>query len=120
MQRKFVLMLIIAIPIFLLSCNEGRKTNQENYDKQEKQENKGTNQGMDRDTLSQGSLIMNFRKQRINVPSQMEAAHEKDINLFQKQAEEGDDPELKAFASKNLPVLEMHRDSVKAIQLDLR
>jgi putative membrane protein len=51
---------------------------------------------------------------------EMASAHEKDINLFKKQAEDGNDPELKTFASKNLPILLMHRDSVQNIQKDLR
>lgn len=46
--------------------------------------------------------------------------HESDVDLYQKQAENGKVPELKSFASKNLPVLLVHRDSVKAIQKDLK
>jgi putative membrane protein len=51
---------------------------------------------------------------------EMASAHEKDIELFKKQAEDGNDPQLKTFASKNLPILLMHRDSVQNIQKDLR
>lgn len=51
---------------------------------------------------------------------EMVNAHEKDISLFQKQAENGTDPQLKTFASKNLPILLMHRDSIQNIQKDLR
>jgi putative membrane protein len=51
---------------------------------------------------------------------EMVSAHEKDIDLYKKQAEDGNDPELKTFASKNLPVLLMHQDSVQNIQKDLR
>jgi putative membrane protein len=41
--------------------------------------------------------------------------HQKDVANFQKQANSGSDPELKAFASKTLPVLQMHKDSATAI-----
>lgn len=51
---------------------------------------------------------------------EMVSAHDKDIDLYKKQAEDGNDPELKSFASKNLPILLMHRDSVQNIQKDLR
>lgn len=46
--------------------------------------------------------------------------HEKDVDKFQKQAENGKDEEVKAFAAKTLPVLLMHLDSAKAIRDDLR
>jgi putative membrane protein len=51
---------------------------------------------------------------------EMVNAHEKDIDLYQKQAENGNDPQLKSFASKNLPILLMHRDTIHNIQKDLR
>jgi putative membrane protein len=41
--------------------------------------------------------------------------HEKDVDKFKKQAENGTDPELKSFAAKTLPVLLMHQDSAKKI-----
>lgn len=41
--------------------------------------------------------------------------HEKDVDRFKKQAENGTDPELKSFAAKTLPVLLMHQDSAKKI-----
>ena len=41
--------------------------------------------------------------------------HEKDIDKFKKHAEKGVDPDLKAFASKTLPILLMHQDSAKKI-----
>jgi putative membrane protein len=41
--------------------------------------------------------------------------HEKDVDKFKKFAENGDDPELKSFAAKTLPVLLMHLDSAKSI-----
>lgn len=42
--------------------------------------------------------------------------HEKDVDKFRKQSENGKDPEIKAFASKTLPVLQMHLDSAKSIR----
>lgn len=41
--------------------------------------------------------------------------HQKTIADFEKQAAGGGDPELKAWAAKTLPVLQMHRDSATAI-----
>lgn len=41
--------------------------------------------------------------------------HQKDIDKFKKQAENGNDPDLKAFASKCLPILQTHQDSAKSI-----
>jgi putative membrane protein len=34
--------------------------------------------------------------------------HEEDIELFKKEAQEGKDAELKAFAAKHVPILELH------------
>ncbi|HAH24490.1 MAG TPA: DUF305 domain-containing protein [Prolixibacteraceae bacterium] len=42
--------------------------------------------------------------------------HEKDVDKFKKHAENGVDPDLKAFASKTLPMLLMHQDSAKNIR----
>ena len=42
--------------------------------------------------------------------------HEKDTEAFRKYAQNGNDAELKAFAAKTLPVLEMHLDSAKKIK----
>ena len=47
--------------------------------------------------------------------SMMVNDHQKTIADFQKQANGGSDPELKAWAAKTLPVLLMHRDSATAI-----
>ena len=41
--------------------------------------------------------------------------HQKDIDEFKKQADNGNDPDLKAFASKCLPILQTHQDSAKSI-----
>jgi putative membrane protein len=42
--------------------------------------------------------------------------HEEDVKEFQKEADKGKDPEVKAFASRTLPVLQSHLDGVKSIQ----
>lgn len=41
--------------------------------------------------------------------------HQKTIKDFETQANSGSDPDLKAWAAKTLPVLQMHRDSATAI-----
>ena len=48
--------------------------------------------------------------------SEMVDDHEKDVDKFKKQAENGTDPELKSFAAKTLPILLMHQDSAKKIK----
>jgi putative membrane protein len=42
--------------------------------------------------------------------------HDKDVDKFKKQAENGTDPEIKAFATKTLEVLLVHQDSAKQIK----
>lgn len=42
--------------------------------------------------------------------------HQKDVDKFKKQADDGKDPDVKAFASKTLPVLQMHLDSAKNVR----
>jgi len=42
--------------------------------------------------------------------------HEKDTDKFRKYAQNGENAELKAFAAKTLPILEMHLDSAKKIK----
>jgi putative membrane protein len=42
--------------------------------------------------------------------------HQKDIAAYQRQAQQGTDPELKAFAKKTLPVLQKHLKMVQAAQ----
>lgn len=46
--------------------------------------------------------------------------HEKDIKTFEKQAKNGKDPELKAFAGEALPKLREHLDHAKQIQKQLQ
>jgi putative membrane protein len=42
--------------------------------------------------------------------------HEEDVKEFQKEANTGKDPQIKAFASETLPVLEQHLSQIKSIQ----
>ena len=42
--------------------------------------------------------------------------HEEDVKEFQKEANTGKDPQIKAFASETLPVLEQHLSKIKSIQ----
>jgi putative membrane protein len=41
--------------------------------------------------------------------------HEKAVSLFEKQAKSGDSEDLKAFASKTLPVLQEHLKMARAL-----
>jgi putative membrane protein len=41
--------------------------------------------------------------------------HEEDVKDFQKEANSGKDDQLKSFASRTLPVLQSHLDSIKQI-----
>lgn len=45
--------------------------------------------------------------------------HEKDVKEFKEASEESDDAELKAWAGKTLPTLQMHLDMAKDIQSKL-
>lgn len=47
---------------------------------------------------------------------QMVDDHEKDIDKFKKEAEDGKNAEVKAFASKTISTLMMHLDSAKAVR----
>jgi len=42
--------------------------------------------------------------------------HEEDVALFQKEADSGSDPNLKAFAQKTLPTLKEHLSMAKELQ----
>lgn len=46
--------------------------------------------------------------------------HEKDIKKFKKEAEKGEDPEFKSWASKTLPTLEHHLDMAKKAHDNLK
>ena len=43
------------------------------------------------------------------------ADHQKTVALFQKQANSGEDPELKAFAQKTLPILQRHLQMAQSL-----
>lgn len=45
----------------------------------------------------------------------MVADHKEDVDLFEKASKDCKDPELKAFATKTLPVLKMHLDNIQKI-----
>jgi len=47
--------------------------------------------------------------------SMMKEDHRKDISKFEKEANSGKDNDIKSWASKTLPTLKVHRDSVEAI-----
>lgn len=46
--------------------------------------------------------------------------HQEDVDAFEKASNNSKDADLKAFASKTLPVLKMHLDSAKAVQQSLK
>jgi putative membrane protein len=46
--------------------------------------------------------------------------HEKDIELFEQQAESGEDPDLRTFAEGALPTLREHLELAKQIQSQIR
>jgi putative membrane protein len=50
----------------------------------------------------------------------MEDAHDKAINKFERRADKGEDADIKAFASKMVPHLKMHRDKIDACQDHLK
>lgn len=46
----------------------------------------------------------------------MVSDHQKDVSTFQKESQNSSDADVKAFATKTLPVLQKHLDTVKGIQ----
>ena len=52
--------------------------------------------------------------------SMMNTDHSEDINKFQVAANNAQDVDIKAFANKTLPVLRMHKDSVTAINKNMK
>lgn len=60
---------------------------------------------------------VDFDKKYIKM---MLSMHRKDIDKFEDMAKEDDQPDLKAFAAKNLPKLKMHLDSAKAINKQVK
>ncbi|MBK1988682.1 DUF4142 domain-containing protein [Sphaerospermopsis aphanizomenoides BCCUSP55] len=47
---------------------------------------------------------------------QMVADHNKDISLYRRQSQQGDDQDLKNWATKNLPLLQDHLTQARSIQ----
>ena len=47
--------------------------------------------------------------------SAMVKNHQKTVDRFTEQAEQGQDPELKAFADRNLPILQQHLDHARVL-----
>ena len=47
--------------------------------------------------------------------SMMVKDHQDDVDKFEKMSKDGNDADLKAFATKTLPILRAHLDSAKAI-----
>jgi len=47
---------------------------------------------------------------------EQEDAHRKTVKLFEKYAEDGEDPALKSFASSTLPTLRAHKTEVQALE----
>jgi putative membrane protein len=50
----------------------------------------------------------------------MVSDHEKDVSTFQKESQNSSDADVKAFATKTLPVLQKHLDTVKGIQSKMK
>ncbi|HMJ08125.1 MAG TPA: DUF4142 domain-containing protein [Pyrinomonadaceae bacterium] len=46
--------------------------------------------------------------------------HEDDVAAFEKEAQNGTDADVKAFAAKTLPTLKKHLDAIKAIQAKMK
>ena len=61
-------------------------------------------------TLKGGEFDQAFKQQVIED-------HEKAIALFEKQAQQGEDPDLKAFAQKHLPHLREHLEMARALPI---
>ncbi len=69
--------------------------------------------GSHKDDIDDLSKSTNFDKDYVDA---MVDDHETDVKAFQRQAENGSDPDVKAFAAKTLPTLQKHLDAIKAIQ----
>lgn len=63
-------------------------------------------------------MILEWREESFDkayINNQVDA-HEQAVELFRKEAESSDKPELKAFASEKLPALEHHLEQAKTLQ----
>ncbi|QJD96471.1 DUF4142 domain-containing protein [Mucilaginibacter robiniae] len=52
--------------------------------------------------------------------SDMVDDHKKDVDLFEKASKDSKDADLKAFATKTLPVLKMHLQTIEGIQKSMK
>ena len=59
----------------------------------------------------------NFDEEWLDV---MEDSHEKSINRFEKKAENAEDADIKALATKTLPHLKMHKEKIEAADEQLK
>jgi Domain of unknown function (DUF4142) len=48
------------------------------------------------------------------------AADKQEINAFQREADKGEDPEVKQFASRQLPVLKKHLEAAQATERQVK
>ena len=46
--------------------------------------------------------------------------HQEDVKEFQKEANSGSDEQIKAFASRTLPIIQSHLDKIKSIQSNMQ
>jgi putative membrane protein len=81
---------------------------------------KGVEPPSDADLASQAkglavSALPGSTFDRQYVSSQL-ADHKKTLALFEKQAQSGQDPELKAFAEKGIPVIQQHIAELEKLQ----
>jgi putative membrane protein len=51
---------------------------------------------------------------------QMEDSHDKSINKFERRADHGEDADIKAFASRTVPHLKMHKEKIDQCQDHLK
>ena|ERR1700719_16890 len=75
----------------------------------------GKKKGLDISVESKGQQIPgpNYDKNYLTL---IEQDHHESINRFQKEAQSGDDPDIKAFATKSLPILHQHASLIKEAQ----
>ena len=50
----------------------------------------------------------------------MVSDHKEAVELFEKEAKNGEDADLKAFAEKTLPTLQAHLDKAKALKMEVK
>lgn len=72
----------------------------------------GKKKGLDISVESKGQQIPgpNYDKNYLTLVAQ---DHQESISRFQKEAQSGDDPDIKAFAAKSVSMLRQHANSIK-------